>query len=182
MRSQIHDQGQPVVGEPRVDAVDPQRRAAGLGGVHDPLVQLAADGALRVLEEDRARRHDVDAGPEEALEVGQRVEQAVVGPRGVDDAVGRQREQGVGVVGRGDPQVAVEPREPAGVDTDLGGVRHPHPDEVEVRTGVDAGERMAPHVPGAPLHDSIAHGSPLVLDGGLVETGPPSSGRGRAAR
>ena len=49
--------------------------------------------APRVLEEHRARRHDVDAGPQEPLQVGERLEQPVVGPGGVHDAVGPQGQQ-----------------------------------------------------------------------------------------
>ena len=46
----------------------------------------------------------------------------------------------------------------AGVAPDLVRVGDEEPDQLELGMGVDAGEGMAPHVAGAPLHDAIRHG------------------------
>ena len=73
----------------------------------------------------RARRHHVDPGPEEPVEVGQRLGEPVVGHGGVDDARRAEGEQRVGVVGGGHAQGASEAGELAGVPTDLVGVGDP---------------------------------------------------------
>ena len=125
------------------------------GRLLDRVGQLRRHGAVRVLQEHRAARDDVDAGGEEPLEIVDRLEQPVVGHRGVHDAVRLEREQRVGVVRRGDAEVAVEPGQLAGVLADLGRIGDPDADELELGTGVDAGDRVPPDVAGAPLHDRI---------------------------
>ena len=74
--------------------------------------------AGRVLEEDRAARDHVDAGAQESLEVSHRLEQPVVGHRGVQHAVGLERDDLRASFGGEHAEVAVEPGE-------LG--RHPCP-------------------------------------------------------
>ena len=93
-------------------------------------------------------------------QVGQRLEDAVVGHGGVHDAVGLQREQRVDVTRCRDAERAPEAGQLAGVAPDLVGVGDEEPDQLEVGVGVDAGDGVAPDVAGAPLHDAVGHAAP----------------------
>ena len=101
---------------------------------------------------------------QEALQVGQRLEDAVVGHGGVDDAVGAEREQRVDVARR-PRRRACGPRPASSPASrpDLVRVGDEEPDELEVGAGVDAGEGVPAHVAGAPLDDSVGHGGGLFL-------------------
>src|SRR5690606_33070127 len=72
-----------VVGEARVDAVDEDRRAALGGGLPHRVGHLGRDDAVGELQEHRAAGHDVDAGPQDAAQVVDRLHQPDVGHRGV---------------------------------------------------------------------------------------------------
>ena len=127
----------------------------------------AADARGRVESLDRLRaecptgderrgRHDVDAGGEDAAHL------VDVGPhRVVAHAVGREREQGVDVVRRFDPD-RVAARERADVDPDLVGRPRVAPDEVETGVAHDRPRRPAADVAGRPLHDPKRHGENVV--------------------
>ena len=152
---------QPVVGEAGVDAVDPQRHAALLGrGRPTPRYIVLAHGAPRVLEEHGAGRHDVDARPQEPLEVGDGLEQPVSAHAVWTMQSGRRASSASASSVAATPELAAEAGQRAGVDADLVGVRHPHADELELGPGGDAGDGVAPDVAGAPLHHSVGHVRP----------------------
>ena len=137
-----HDQRQHVVGEPGVDAVDVQRGVAGATGLLDPREDLLGQDAVGPLQQDGARGHDVHALAEHPDEVLDRLEDPVVGHRGVHHRVRGQRHQLVAVGGGGDPQLATELGQHPGVLAVLVGVGDPHTDQLEVGVGVDAGDRV----------------------------------------
>ena len=174
-------EGEPVVGEARVDAVDPQRHPRTGGGVTQWLGHGVGDDAFGVLQEDRAARHHVDPGPEDLLEVGEGLGEAVVGHGRVHDAVGVQGEQRVGVVGGGHAQGASQSGQVPGVAPDLVGVRDPHAHELEVRAGVDARQRVTADVARPPQHDPVRHEHPFSTAAGRAR-GRFSRGRPGGAR
>ena len=159
-------QGQGVVGEPGVDPVDEDRDPALDGGVHHGGVHPLIGDPVRVLQEHRARRNNVDARTQHGLHVCERCEQAVVGHGGVDDHVGLEGEDGVDVVGGGHTEGAAEPGQLAGVLADLVGVGHPDTDQLQVRAGVDAGDGVLADVPGAPSDDTVGLAHGVLLTGG----------------
>ncbi len=109
------------------------------------------------LQEHRSARHDVGTGAQEPLQVAERLEDPVVGHGGVDDAVGLEGQQRLGVVGGSDAQITAESGQLARVSTDLRRGGDPHADQLEVGMRVDAGDGVASDVARAPLHDSIGH-------------------------
>ena len=158
-------QRQPVVGEAGIDAVDVQRRTACLARLLHTLGHVL--GRTRgELQEHRSARDDVDASGEQLLEVGDRLHETVVGHRAVDDAVGLEREDLVDVVGGEDAEVLAESGELTRVLADLVRVGHPEADELEIGSGVDAGEGVATDIAGAPLDNAQ-----------LAHSGAPRSGK-----
>ena len=102
------DQRERVVGEAGIDAVD-EDRDAGLLGRGDHRRGQGVAG-LGVLQHHRARGDDVAPGGEEALQVGQRLEDAVVRHGGVDDAVRLERQERVDVARRRPRRTCVRAR------------------------------------------------------------------------
>ncbi len=104
LRERGQRQRQHVVGEPRVDAVDVQARVPGLSRLGDPLEHLRRQDPGRPLQQHRAARHHVDPGLDEPDQVLDRLEDPVVGHRGVHDRVRPQGEQRVPVGGGARPR------------------------------------------------------------------------------
>jgi hypothetical protein len=76
-------------------------------------------------------------------------------------AVGALGLEGIGFAGGADAQALAEAGEIAGVTADLVRVGHEEADELELGMGVDAGQRMATYIAGAPLDDARGHGTLL---------------------
>ena len=87
-----------VVDESGVDAGDEDTRITLLGSVFHAVDVLVGHHAPRVLQQPGRRPDDVDAGGQDAHDVGHRVGQPGVAHRAVDDAVGLGGQQGVEVV------------------------------------------------------------------------------------
>ena len=123
--------------------------------------------AVGVLEEDRTAGDHVDPGPQDALHVRDRLHQPVVGHGGVHHHIGLEGQEGIDVVGGGHAEGAAQPGQLTGVPAHLVGVGHPQADQLEVGSGVDAGDGVAADVAGGPGDDSVglAHG---VLLSGIV--------------
>ena len=93
----------------------------------------------RELQEDRAGRDHVDAGGQEALQVGQGFEHAVVGHGGMHDAVGLERQQCVNVRGPEHAEGRAQPGQLAGIAPDLVRVGDEEADQFQVGPGLDTG-------------------------------------------
>ena len=133
------------VREARVHAAAEDRRPALLGGSSNARATFLAEPAAG---DEARRRDDVDAAREDAFEfVDVRPERVVV------HAVGRERQQCVDVVGRGDTE-RIDSAQFADVAAHLvGGVRETT-DEFEAFLRDDPAHRLAAHVARRPLHDT----------------------------
>jgi hypothetical protein len=119
-----------------------QRGAAGPTGLLDPREDLVGQDSVRPLQQHRAGGDHVHALAEHPDEVLDRLEDPVVGHRGVHHGVRSERHQLVAVGGGGDPQLAAELGQHPGVLAVLVGVGDPDADQLEVGVGVDAGDRV----------------------------------------
>ena len=152
----------------RVHAAGEQRRAAGLPCLVEALLRAPPPTGDEV-----RRAHDVDAVLEEPAHrldvlldrVG---EQHLV----VADHVGLEREQGVDVVGGGDPE-RCDPDELADVLAHLLGAPRVGAHELHVGMVDDGPPGEAGDVPGGPQHDAIRHR--------MLPLGCGPSGRGSSA-
>ena len=166
-----HHKGAPVVGEARIDAVDPQRRTALGCRFADGVTHIGGHHAVGVLQEDGRARHHIDAGPQDLLQIFDRLHQPGVRHGCVYDAIRLHREQRIRVIRRSDAEVATEAGQLSCVLADFVGTGDPDADELEIGSGVDASNRVPTDVAGAPLNDAVGHWDPLV-------TGPVSRSRG----
>src|SRR5262249_16029919 len=96
---------------------------------------------------------DVDAGCQKAKVVGHRTGVSLRTAGGVHDAVGRQRNQRIGVVGGRDSQ-GFDPRKGPGVTARLVVRIYPYPNEFEIRTTPDPIHRDATWRTGRPHNSS----------------------------
>jgi hypothetical protein len=142
--------------EGRVDARAVERRAAGAAGVLEP----AHDRVRRTGREHERHeggRDEVLPGRQDPAHVQGCVAEAEIRRAHVGDAVGVEREERLGGVGREHARRREAHQRPR-VAPPLAGAAREEPDELELGVVHDGAQRVDADMPGRPLDDAVAQG------------------------
>ena len=139
------------------------------------LVAHLREERLRVHERHDRARHDVLARGEDAADVLDRLEGPQVGGRGVADAVGVEREERVGVVGRAHAGRGGSPQSSPASVPGLRRAVHPHADELELGMVDDAPQREARRRCRCSTGSRAAPCESPQSNGQFVDSVPPST-------